>query len=184
MKAKTKSCIICGEEQELSAYYKHKAMGDGYLNKCKTCCKKQSKEREELLRKDPEWVEKEKKRSREKYHRLGYREKHKPTPEQKKKAINNYKSKYPEKYIAKSRSSRLKPKTIGNQLHHWSYNEEHYLDVIELNVKDHNIIHRHMVYDQERMMYRVAIKFGLWEVGTLLDTRERSESFYKEILFN
>lgn len=35
-----KKCYRCGEEKMLTAFYAHKAMGDGYLNKCKECCKK------------------------------------------------------------------------------------------------------------------------------------------------
>ena len=60
----------------------------------------------------------------------------------------------------------MKAKTHGNNLHHWSYNDEHFKDVIELNVKDHAMVHRHIIYDQERMMYRDLD-------GVLLDTRER-----------
>lgn len=174
MKAK-KECIICGEHQLLSAFYKHKAMADGHINKCKTCCKKQAKSREEKLRESSEWIKKEKERHRKKYHRLNYKDKHKPSPEQKKKAIDSYKTKYPEKQLAKQASGSLKPKTKGNQLHHWSYNEKHWKDVIELNVKDHNTIHRHIVYDQERMMYRTLD-------GLLLDSRESSLLYYNTIL--
>ena len=34
-----KICRTCGENKELSEYYKHKAMWDGHLNKCKECVK-------------------------------------------------------------------------------------------------------------------------------------------------
>mgnify|MGYP003666873367 FL=1 len=89
-----KNCIICGERKELSAYYRHKKMYDGHLNKCKECTKNQSKARGKKLRESPEFIELEKIRQREKYHRLNYKEKHKPVPEKKKEAQLRHKEKY------------------------------------------------------------------------------------------
>ena len=172
-----KTCFKCNESKNLSEFYKHKGMSDGRLGKCKECTKVDTKERSDKLISTPEGLYSERKRHREKYHRLQYRGKHKQSPKKKKETMDRYKKKYPEKIIAQRRLGRMKAKIKGNHLHHWSYNEEHYTDVFEFSIKEHNLIHRFMIYDQERKMYRTG-------KGELIDTRERANEFYTYVFKN
>lgn len=66
-----KICFKCGIEKELSRFYKHSGMLDGRLGKCIECTKNDVAKRESVLKQSPEWLEKEKERGREKYHRIG-----------------------------------------------------------------------------------------------------------------
>lgn len=40
-----KKCFKCKQTKSLQQFYKHKRMGDGYLNKCKLCTKKDVRRR-------------------------------------------------------------------------------------------------------------------------------------------
>lgn len=160
-----KKCFKCGKSLSLDSFYKHPKMGDGYLNKCKSCTKKDTAERVETLSSNPVWVEAERTRHRKKYYRLGYKEKYKPTPDKKKQYMDNWYSKFPEKSRARSAVAKMKPLIKGNHLHHWSYNNGHLRDTIELSKQNHYKAHRFLIYDQERMMYRTID-------GILLDTKQ------------
>jgi hypothetical protein len=170
-----KICFKCGIEKPLTEYYVHKGMEDGYLGKCKVCTKNDTKTRADELLKDNEWVKQEQKRHREKYYRLGYKEKHKPTAEYKKNVIKKWELKYPEKVRVHSFCSSVKAQIKGNHLHHWSYNIEHAKDCIELNPKEHYKLHRFIIYDQERFMYRRV------DTMILLDTKEKHLEYYNTI---
>jgi len=167
----TKICKVCHKELDISEFYEHKKMEDGHLNKCKSCCKAYEAHQQSLKRQNPIWMEKEKERSRKKYHRLNYKEKY---PYKKNDNNKRYEERYPEKKAATNATANMKRKE-GYNLHHWSYKPEHQLDVLELSIEQHYAVHRHTVYDQEQMMYRS-------KDGVLLDTKESYLEYVKQFI--
>ena len=179
-----KQCFKCSNVKPLTQFYKHKRMGDGHSNKCKDCTKKDVREREEKLRKnDPDWVEKERVRGREKYHRLYSDNENDLTDdykvvwmtdeelkEAKRTYIQDYKDRYPEKYKAQCLSSHIRKE--GLHKHHWSYKEKHAKDIIWLTPKDHYKCHENIVYDQDHFFFRDS-------KGKLLDTKEKHIKYLK-----
>jgi len=170
-----KICFKCNQEKPYSEYYKHKQMGDGYLGKCKECAKKDAAIQLEKNLKDPVWVEKEAIRTREKGRRI---KRDRSAYADVKRSIDKiYQNNYPEKRKAHTVAQRL-PKTKGNHLHHWSYNQEHYKDVIELSTREHFKAHRFLIYDQERLMYRRI------DTMELLDTKDKHEAYIRDCIDN
>ena len=96
----------------------------------------------------------------------------------KKSSIARYNDKYPEKKLARNKVSHLKVTKKGNHLHHWSYNEEHYKDVIEIDISKHNTIHRFMTYNQELKMYTADLKNN-----ELLDTKSKHIAYIRFVCF-
>lgn len=174
-----KICFKCNKEKNIGEFYRHKQMSDGHLNKCKTCTKRDVKERKKYLKNDTSWVLRERERCRKKnkpYHTFKKLYPHLIA----KKAIYGKRRdiKYPEKYKASIINQRNPLKESGYELHHWSYNEPHYLDVIKLTVKEHNKAHRFLVYDQERFMY------SRYDTNEILDTKEKHERFIRWCIEN
>jgi hypothetical protein len=167
-----KVCKGCEILKPLSEYYTVDGNKDGRFGTCKICIKTRVRGREVIKKQDPEWLEKERERGRKKFHRL-YKGSKTP-PDIKKKAMANYKAKYPEKAKAQSMAGNIKT-PVGIHGHHWSYNEEHYKDLVFIHHVDHATAHRFMIYDQERMMYRT-------KEGILLDTKEAHVDYINQFI--
>jgi len=93
-----KVCRECRVEKPLSDFYKHAAMGDGHLNKCKPCVKSRvNKHREVNL----ETIREYDKRRSNKPHRVKARKDYQQTEAgklAKKKAMDAYNKRYPMAY--------------------------------------------------------------------------------------
>lgn len=152
-----KTCFKCQKSKPMSEYYKHAQMSDGYLNKCKECTKIDSNKLYKKKIENPEFAELERIRARERYYRL-----YKGTKSKSKNRDQKYS--YPEKYIARYKSRGIKLK--GYESHHWSYAEENYKKVIFLTHKDHQKLHRYLVYNNDLLCYNT-------KNGWVLDTIEK-----------
>ncbi len=153
-----KKCFKCGDSKPLSGFYKHKEMADGYLGKCKACARIDSARRLDKKKNDPVWIAKERERVRKKQilRNRSY--------------IGKIQMKAHNKARARKRST---PK--GVELHHWSYQDDHHDDVIEMSLADHRKIHRYIKLDIDMLMFRRLD-------GVLMDTRESSLAEYSRIL--
>lgn len=165
-----KQCKCCQVTKPLSEFYKHSKAKDGHESKCKECKKLLARVRHQEKKQDPEWVEKERARGREKYRRLGYKHKYKTDYN----TTVAYRVNYPHKYKAQTAAQRVGcPK--GLVRHHWSYNPEHYQDVIILEPEDHYLVHRHITYDEDTLMYFTS-------EGKLLRCRTSHVLYIKRII--
>ena len=153
----TKKCFKCSLEKPTTEFYKHKAMADGLIGKCKDCAKSDTKKRSDVLQLDEDWIEKERARNREKYRRLYYKEKKKEWDKDKPWRSDG-------RFINVRRDLKV-AKNKRTQLHHWSYNEQHFKDVFHMDIKQHRQAHMYIELDLDLRMYRDSN-------GVLLNTRE------------
>ena len=161
-----KVCFRCGVEQPLKEFYKHKGMADGHLGKCKTCAKSDSKKRHYEKSKDDEWVEAERVRGREKYHRLNYNERYKETV-----ATRPWENK--SRYSKIYRDLKI-DREVGVELHHWNYNYRYLRDVVKMDIKDHKRLHSHLFLDIDKRIFKDV-------EGNYLDTKEKHLAYINKL---
>lgn len=145
-----KVCFKCGRCLPLSEFYAHHGMSDGHLNKCKDCTKSDVHYRYMENLNNLAFVEKERARGREKYHRLNYKEKSNLS--------------HPEcRNVRRNLQFIVGQIPEDKELHHWNYN--HLMKVILLDRRSHKRFHKKLTYDEKSkcFIYR----------GKLLDTAEK-----------
>ena len=153
----TKLCFKCGIERPITDFYKHPQMKDGRLNKCMSCTKNDVRTKYIKDMEDENYVEKQRKRGREKYKRLGY---------------STRKSAHSEN---KGTAKHLKLKGLllsGHEAHHWNYNYP--IDVFILNRRHHKLIHKYLTFNP-------LLKVFISSEGDLLDTKEKHHNFIRQI---
>jgi hypothetical protein len=143
-----KRCFKCAQVKPLSEFYKHSGMGDGYLGKCKNCTRADAGVRRAEKLRDPNWVEQEVSRCREKARRArATGTMPKPSAEARRKTLTGHAARYPLKHAARlalnnairdGRIVRQPCAVCGNpksQGHHDDYSKS--LDVTWLCTKHH-----------------------------------------------
>ena len=155
-----KICFVCKCEKDISEFYKHSKMSDGYLNKCKSCCREQSnKRRAEKLEEIQEYDRNRPNRTERNERMKLYREKLKnENPEKYKIIYTGIRKRYRENHAAEVKAEGMLNEALRTgritrpskcsmcgkdcipQGHHWDYTKP--FDVIWVCEKCHSDIHR------------------------------------------
>ena len=159
-----KICFKCGRDLPLSEFYVHPQMGDGHLNKCKECTKKDVHNHYTKNSQVEEYMNKERQRGREKYKRLGYIGK----PSRTMHLTNN----------GSARNIHRDLRDIGIDLrgkecHHWNYNYPR--SVFVLTRRTHKLLHKHL---------KLNIDTGILSTleGEQILTLEQAKKLFETIL--
>ena len=159
-----KICFKCGVEKPLIDFYKHPSMADGHVNKCKECSKRDVNENRELKSEYYLNYDRNRHNSVERNAKSTQRNKLKYSEDiQFKESIlrsrqrwlekNPYKRKAQNAAANALRDGKLERKTSCEhcgtdekklQKHHWSYLEEHWLDVVWLCTTCHGKEHKRL----------------------------------------
>lgn len=107
---------------------------------------------------NPEWVEKERKRGREKHARL-YSENPRPMAHPETRSVREY-------------FKRGGFNLTGKEIHHWNYSALY--DVFFLSPSEHKRVHLQLKFDKENKMFRYC--------GQLLNTRAAHQQAIETIL--
>lgn len=159
-----KRCFKCGAEKPLSEFYKHPKMLDGHVNKCKECNKKDVIENR--LDKKDYYLNYDRNRPNHEERVASQSERTKTlynsNPEFKEKRkleVREFRNSNPDKYKAQtSINNALRDGKLTKlnscehcgtsekkiQARHWSYEPEHWLDVIWLCTKCHGKEHKRL----------------------------------------
>ena len=155
-----KRCSACGIVKPLSEFDKTKNCLDGHYSFCKECRRERSRKHEEEKRKDPAYVDEQKRKSREKYRRN--------------KELGRVKPSNTPNGMNVARQLKRRGYDMANkEAHHWNYNLPK--SVFIMSRRAHEAIHRYMYIDYETNL-------SYTKDGVLLETQEMAKDFFESVL--